>query len=161
MCDADGNAEAGKNLNLLDFIPGNVAVTLTLTCGVNGPLDPGPRTERRTHTSRATLKRKKLISSDFWWSSIERTALRVASCTAPISSVAAHENKWINFCVLYALRPSLNAPRFGALADFFILVRATPPPDLHAHCKVMLTKMEKRTRVSFVSCPDHEENFTP
>ncbi len=38
MCDADGNAEDGKNRNLLDFILGNVAVTLTLTCGVNGPL---------------------------------------------------------------------------------------------------------------------------
>ncbi len=39
MCDADGNAEAGKNRNLLDFIPGNVAVTLTLTCGVNRPFE--------------------------------------------------------------------------------------------------------------------------
>ncbi len=39
QCDADGNADAGKNRDLLDFIPGNVAVTLTLTLtsGVNGP----------------------------------------------------------------------------------------------------------------------------
>ncbi len=33
--DADSNADAGKNQNLLDFIPGNVAVMLTLTRGVN------------------------------------------------------------------------------------------------------------------------------
>ena len=32
--DADGNSDAGKIRNLLDFIPGNVALTLTLTLGV-------------------------------------------------------------------------------------------------------------------------------
>ena len=33
----DSNTDAGKNRNLLHFIPGNVAVTLTLTLGMNGP----------------------------------------------------------------------------------------------------------------------------